>query len=272
MIELYMEKLYFDEKADATIQKYRYELVRFGRSITDFTAITKERVIAYKNEMKKHRAPSTINAAIAAINGFLRFIGKADCTVKPVRVQRESYRDERKMLCKSEYKMLLREANRRGNHKMHLVLETLCALGLRVSELRYITKQVAEKGRVIIENKGKYRTILLPRKLCEKVIQYCQKMNIESGQVFLGRNGKRLRRETIWREMKKLGYSIGLAPSRVFPHNLRHLFATCFYNKTKDIEHLASILGHASINSTRIYTMTSGEEHRRQLESLDLIC
>ena len=271
LINLYMEKLYCDEKAESTIQKYRYELMRFARNIPDFDTITKEAVIAYKAEMKKSRKPSTINAAIAAINGFLRYIGKTDCIVKPVRVQRCNYRDESRMLRKKDYRMLLREAHKCADKTMYLAIETMCALGLRVSELHCITRQAAERGRAIIENKGKYRTMLLPKKLCEKVIAYCQKMGIESGQVFLSGNGKPLRRGTIWRKMKRFGRDAGIELRRVFPHNLRHLFAACFYQKTRDIEHLACFLGHVSMNTTRIYTMTSGEEHRRQLESLGLI-
>ena len=271
LLDLYIEKLYCDEKADATIQKYRYELKRFIGIVTDYTAITKEMVIKYKAEMKKDRAPSTINAAIAAINGFLRFIGKENCIVKPVRIQKNSYRDESRMLSKKEYRMLLREAQRSGKRMVQLAIETLCALGLRVSELRHITRQAAERGSAVIENKGKYRTVLLPQKLSEKVLAYCQYMGIEYGCVFIDRNGKTLRRDAVWREMKKLAGGAGIESSRVFPHNLRHLFATCFYQQTKDIEHLACILGHVNMNTTRIYTMTSGEEHRKQLENLGLI-
>lgn len=270
-VKRYIEKLYCDEKAEATIQKYKYELMRFYKYIS-YSEITKEIVIEYKAEMKKNRAPSTINAAIAAINGFLRFVGKEECMVKPVRTQKCSYRDERCMLTKKEYRLMLQVARRQGDDTIYLVIETICALGLRVSELCYITKQAVEKGLAVIENKGKYRTILLPKSLCEKILRYCKRKKIQSGSVFIGRKGSALGRGAIWREMKKLGRQAGIACKKVFPHNLRHLFAACFYQKTKDIEHLSSILGHENMNTTRIYTMTSGEEHRRQLESLGLIC
>lgn len=208
---------------------------------------------------------------LAAVNGFLKFIGRADLRVKPFKIQRTLFVPKEKELCRYEYMRLIEAARQRKKERLMLIVETICATGIRVSELKFITAGSVETGRAEIKCKGKLRTVFLPPKLCELLKKYIQKQKITAGAVFITRSGKHLDRSNIWREMKKLSALTSVSPKKVFPHNLRHLFARTYYSIEKDLSRLADILGHSSVNTTRIYTIESGQTHARQIERLNLI-
>lgn len=216
-------------------------------------------------------APATVNAKLSALNGLFRFLGWEDCRVRFLKLQRRAFRDPARDLTREEYGRLLETANRQGRGRLALLLETICAAGLRVSEVRCITAEAVLAGRAEIRLKGKIRTILLPGKLCRKLLKYAKKQKIASGEIFLTRSGKAISRRQIWHEVKALCGEAKVAPSKVFPHNLRHLFAAIFYRATRDIVKLADVLGHSSINTTRIYLLSTGEEHVRQLDRMGLV-
>ena len=260
-----------EERSPGTIENY----LRHIRAFTvwlDGAPVTKETAAAWKNSLQESgRAPSTINAMLAAINGLFHFLGWDGCRVKFLRVQRRLFRDAGRELPRPEYERLMETARSRGQERLALLMETICATGIRVSEVQYITVEAAKRGRTDIFLKGKIRTILLPEKLCRKLLKYAQKHKTASGEIFLTRSGRSLSRRQIWAEMKRLCRYAGVEPEKVFPHNFRHLFATIFYRACKDIVRLADVLGHSSIETTRIYLMTSGAEHVRQLDRLGLI-
>ena len=221
--------------------------------------------------LEQGRAPVTINSMLSAVNRFLVFLGREDCKIRFLRIQRRTFRSQERELSRGEYRKLLETAQEQGRERLALLMEAVCSTGIRVSEVRYLTVEAARRGRAEICLKGKIRTILLPAKLCRKLLKYAAKHKTASGEIFLTRSGKSLSRRQIWREMKSLCEKAGVPPAKVFPHNLRHLFATVFYRACRDIVKLADILGHSSINTTRIYLMTSGGEHARQLEKLGLV-
>ena len=221
--------------------------------------------------LSKDYAPVTINSMLAALNGLFHFLGWDECRAKFLKVQRRLFRDAGRELTRQEYERLLAAARARGQERLALLMEAICATGIRVSEVRYITVEAAQRGRTEISLKGKIRTILLPGKLCRKLLKYARKHTTVSGEIFLTRNGTSLSRRQIWTELKRLCKSAGVESAKVFPHNLRHLFATIFYRACKDIVRLADVLGHSSIETTRIYLVTSGAEHARQLERLGLV-
>ena len=260
-----------EERSPGTIENY----LRHIRAFTvwlDGAPVTKETAAAWKNSLQESgRAPSTINAMLAAINGLFHFLGWDGCRVKFLRVQRRLFRDAGRELTRPEYERLMETARSRGQERLALLMETICATGIRVSEVKYITLVAVKRGRTDIFLKGKIRTILLPEKLCRKLLKYAQKHKTASGEIFLTRSGRSLSRRQIWAEMKRLCRYAGVEPEKVFPHNFRHLFATIFYRACKDIVRLADVLGHSSIETTRIYLMTSGAEHVRQLDRLGLI-
>ena len=227
--------------------------------------------MCYKQWLMERYSPASVNVALAALNGFFKFVGWQECQVRPVRVQHRNYTEPCRELSRHEYYRLLKTALQKGNLRLFHLLETICSTGIRVSELRFITVQAVKRGRADICNKGKCRTILMPRKLCEKLLHYCRERGIRQGSVFVTRSGKPISRTNIWAMMKTLCEQARVDKKKVFPHNLRHLFARCFYQCQQDLEHLASLLGHSSINTTRIYTRTSGREHLRQIEQLRLI-
>ena len=216
-------------------------------------------------------SPSTINAKLSAVNGLLRFLGWEECRVKFIKVQKRVFRDSSRDLSRGEYQRLLEAARKLGRERLGLLLEAICATGIRVSEVKYITVEAASSGRTDVSLKGKVRTILLPAKLCRKLLKYAKKQKTASGEIFLSENGASLSRVQIWREMKLLCKTAGVEASKVFPHNLRHLFATTFYRVTRDIVKLADILGHSSINTTRIYLLSTDAEHIQCLERLRLV-
>lgn len=267
----YDASLRTDERAPGTLEKYLRDLRAFLVWL-DGRPVTKELAHQWKEELQtRGYAPVTINSMLSALNGLFRFLGWEECRVKFLKVQRRLFRDERRDLNQSEYKRLLETAHQLGRERLALLMETICATGIRVSEVRYITVEAARDGKAEIALKGKIRTILLPNKLSRKLLKYAKRQKIASGEIFLTRSGKALSRRQIWAEMKRLCRHAGVEPSKVFPHNLRHLFATAFYRACKDIAHLADLLGHSSVETTRIYLISSGTEHARQIERLGLV-
>lgn len=270
-IAAYGRDLATEERSHGTIENYLRH-VRIFSAWLNGVPVTKEQTAGWKEYLlSQGYAPTTINSMLAALNTFLRFIGLEDCRVRALRVQRRLFQSEERELSRQEYQRLLDTARTLGRDRLALVMETICAAGIRVSEVRYITVEAAQRGRAEISLKGKIRTILLPRKLCRKLLKYAKKNKTVSGEIFLTRNGTSLSRRQIWAELKHLCKYAGVEPSKVFPHNLRHLFATIFYKACKDIVRLADVLGHSSIETTRIYLVTSGTEHIRQLERLGLV-
>ena len=213
----------------------------------------------------------TVNAMLAALNGFFRFLGRTDCRVKFLKIQRRLFREAGRELTRPEYERLHAAAQSRGQERLALLMETICATGIRVSEVKYITVEAARRGRADISLKGKIRTILVPNKLCRKLLKYAKAQKTASGEIFLTRSGKGLSRKQIWAEMKAICAAARVAPSKVFPHNLRHLFARTFYRVCRDVAKLADLLGHSSIETTRIYLISAGAEHARALERLGLV-
>lgn len=263
-------ELFEQERAKKTIERYQHQLRAFAQW-TEGRTVTKELTVRYKQWLMERYSPASVNVTLAALNGFFKFMGWQECRVRPVRVQRRHYAEPSRELSREEYYRLLKIARQKGNMRLFHLLETICSTGIRVSELRFITVQAVKRGRADICNKGKYRTILLPRKLCGKLLEYCRERGIWQGSVFVTRSGRPIDRTNVWAMMKALCTQAHVDAKKVFPHNLRNLFARCFYQKQRDLEHLATLLGHSSINTTRIYTRTSGEEHLRQIERLGLL-
>lgn len=270
-IRSYARFLRKEERAPATVEKYIRDVRAFaawlgGRPVTkDLSAQWKAALL------EENQAPATVNAKLSAINGLFRFLGWNGCRVKFLKLQRRVFRDASRELSRSEYDRLVEAAGKAPGDRLSLLLQTICATGIRVSEVRYITVQAALAGRTEVALKGKIRTILLPGSLCRKLLKFAKKQKIASGEIFLAKDGKSLSRYQIWRGMKALCKAAGVEPSKVFPHNLRHLFATLFYKSTQDIVKLADVLGHSSINTTRVYLQSTGAEHARQLERLKLV-
>lgn len=259
-----------DEHSAGTISKYRRDLTAFARWL-DGRAVTKESATAWKAcLLNRDYTPRTINSMLAALNSFFRFMDW-NIKVRFLKVQRQIFRDSSRELTKEEYDRLLAAARESGQERLALIMETLCATGIRVSELRYITVEAAKAGRATITLKGKIRTILLPAKLYRKLSKYAKKQKIASGAIFRTKSGKSITRRQVWYELKRLCRAAGVEPTKVFPHNLRHLFATTFYRACRDIVRLADMLGHSSIDTTRIYLTVSGAEQQRQLDRLGLI-
>ena len=259
------------ERRPATVAKYLREIQAFAGSLRPGQLVTKETVLAWKEALAQRCAPSTVNGKLAALNTFFGFLGWGECRVKPLRRQRELFRDPGRELDKGDYLRLLDAARKTGNWRLYYLMETLASTGVRVSELQYVTVQALHTGRAWVEGKGKGRLVLLTAKLCRTLGKYCRKRGIVSGPVFVTRSGRPLDRSNIWREMRALCAQAGVEAKRVFPHNFRHLFARAFYALEKDIAKLADLLGHASVETTRIYIMESGAEHTRQVERLGLI-
>lgn len=260
-----------EERAGGTIAKYLRDVGAFAAWL-DGREVTRETAAAWKTHLLEQRyAPVTVNSMLAALNGLFRYLGWDECRVKFLKVQRRLFRDASRELTRQEYQRLTDAARQRGQERLALLMETICATGIRVSEVRYITVKAAREGRTEIALKGKIRTVLLPGKLCRKLLKYARKQKTVSGEIFLTRNGSSLSRRQIWAEMKRLCVRAGVEPSKVFPHNLRHLFARAFYRACKDMARLADILGHSSLETTRIYLLTTGTEHRRQMERLGLV-
>ncbi len=258
-----------EEKSAATQEKYLRD-VRVFCVYADDNEITKELVVAWKRHLVEQGfAVRSINSMLASVNSLLDFLGLSNCKSKNIRMQQQTYCTEDKELTKAEYMRLL-DASKK-NEQLNLVIQTICGTGIRVSELRYFTVEAIRHGEVTVDCKSKTRTILVPGKLKNILLNYAKKHGITTGSIFITRTGKPLNRSNIWSAMKKLCETAGVKPSKVFPHNLRKLFARTFYGIEKDIAKLADILGHSSINTTRIYIITTGVEHRRKIERLGLI-
>ena len=260
------------ERSPATVEKYTRNVRAFFLYL-DGQAVSKDTVMAWKEYLQREEnlSPSTINARLAALNDLFAFLGWTDCRTHYLKIQRRMFRDAGRDLDRQDYEKLIAAAHELGRDRIALIMETICATGIRVSEVRYITVEAVQAGRTTISLKGKIRTILLPGKLCRKLLKFAKREKITSGEIFLTRGGNPVGRCQIWAEMKRLCRTAGVAPSKVFPHNLRHLFATAYYRIYKDIVKLADILGHSSVETTRIYLLTTGQEHRRQLERLQLV-
>lgn len=269
-LQEFIHELYCDEKSQQTIEKYQLACRRF-LTFADGRDIDKELVLAYKETLVAQYAPATVNAALSGINAFLRYAELEKCCVRQLRIQRQIYYAPEKELHYEEYCRLVYAAQDQGDEQLSLLLQTICSTGIRVSELPYITVAAARYGRATVTNKGKTRVVLLPRLLQTKLLRFAAEQGIRSGSVFITSEGTALDRSTVWRRMKELCPYAGVAPEKVFPHNLRHLFACAFYEQDKDPIKLADLLGHASLNTTRIYTAASGFEHERQLNRMKLV-
>lgn len=268
-IKEFSKHLCREEKSTATVEKYLRDARAFC-VYADGNEITKELVVGWKKQLVENGyAVRSINSMLASLNSLLDFLGWSDCKVKAIKQQKKVYCAEEKELSKAEYMRLLEAAKKKP--QLQLVMQTICGTGIRVSELRFFTVEDVKRGEVLVNCKGKSRTILIPGKLRKLLLDYAQKEKIRFGVIFVTRNGKPLNRSCIWAQMKALCEEAGVNPSKVFPHNLRKLFARTFYGIEKDIAKLADILGHSSIDTTRIYIMTTGSEHRRKIERLGLV-
>lgn len=260
-----------EEKSENTVKKYLRDMRAFAAYLNG-AEVTKETVITFKSKLLgESYSVRSINSMLASLNGLFSFLGWEDCRVKSVKLQRQIYCPEEKELTKAEYMRLADTAKQKGNERLNLILQTICGTGIRVSELQYITVEAVKNREATVSLKGKTRSVFLVKELRKKLIRYAAKQNIQSGAVFITRTGKPMNRTNIWREMKGLCKQAGVNPKKVFPHNLRHLFARTFYGIEKDIAKLADILGHSSINTTRIYIISTGSEHRRRMEHMRLI-
>ena len=264
-------KIYLQEKEKtaATVEKYMRDITAFAQWLNG-REIEKTLLLEYKATLLKRLSARSVNSVISSINSLLEYLG-CDIRVKTLKIQRRMFIDKTRELTRAEYERLLNAARAEGNERLRLLIQTICATGIRVSELEHITVEAANNGRAEIYCKGKLRIILLPRELCKMLKEYTNERKIKSGSVFVTKTGHPLDRSNIWSDMKKLCKKARGDDSKVFPHNLRHLFARTFYSKKRDIVRLADILGHSSVNTTRIYTMESGDEHRKLLECLDLL-
>lgn len=269
LIDSYSVSLREQEKAPATIQKYTHDLNALYAYLPG-GIITKTSLISWKEHLIEQYAATSVNAILAAANSFLTFCGWTDCRVKPLKIQRDLFCRADKELTRDEYERLVRSAENAGDRRLSLILQTICATGIRVSELQFITVEAAQTGRAEVCNKGKRRTIFLPEKLCRTLLKFIGKEKT-AGAVFVTRSGKPVDRSNVWRSMKSLCESAGVIPEKVYPHNLRHLFARVFYMLQKDLSRLADILGHTNINTTRLYTIESGIIHARLIERMRLV-
>lgn len=269
-MEQYAVFLQEQEKSAATIQKYIHDLALLQKFL-DGKAFEKADLIAWKTEIASKYAAASVNTMIAALNGFLEFCGWSDWKIKPLKIQKSLFCDAEKELSRNEYRKLVSAAERDGNERLSLVIQTICATGIRVSELQYMTAEAVAAGRALITNKGKRRTVFLPNKLCLVLRKYLKQQNRTTGPVFVTRSGKPLDRSNIWRDMKRLCETAGVYTEKVFPHNLRHLFARTYYAMEHDLSRLADILGHSNINTTRIYTIESGRVHAKQMDHMGLL-
>lgn len=259
------------ERSPGTIENYLRHVRAFAAWLAG-RPVTKEAAADWKEYLlDKGYCPNTINAMLGGLNRFFAFAGWNECQVKSLRLQRRLFRDDSRELTRAEYDRLIAAAHALGRERLALLMEAICATGIRVSEVQYITVEAARAGRAEVALKGKIRTILIPSKLCRKLLKYAKQQKTASGEIFLTRNGTPLSRRQIWAEMKGLCKTAGVAASKVFPHNLRHLFAAAFYRASRDIVKLADVLGHSSLETTRIYLLTSGAEHQRQLDRLGLV-
>ena len=270
LINSFKTYLIEEEKSENTIEKYIRDVTFFvmwlaGREATKILALN------YKKKLCEKYAPSSVNAAISSLNSFFAFTGWHDIRIKALKIQRQIFSNKDKELTKAEYERLLTAAKSKKNERLYLLMQTICSTGIRVSELRFVTCDAVKKGQAVISCKGKMRTIFLPKELCKMLKDYIKKQGIKYGSVFVSRNGKPLDRSYIWKMLKNLCEAAGVPRDKVFPHNFRHLFARTYYSLQKDIVRLANILGHSSVETTRIYTIETGDICRGQIQKLGLL-
>lgn len=262
--------LYYNEKAGATVTKYILAVRRLAEYLGD-RQISKNLLLKYRDKLQEKYKAQTVNGVLSAINAWLCFMGKEKMRVKLLKIQRQVFLSEEKELNMAEYKRLLGAARKTGKERLYMIMLTLCGTGIRISELKYITVESARAGRADIHMKGKSRTVLLQKKLCRKLLAYARIHGIREGQIICTKNGKPVDRSNICRELKRLCKSAGINPSKVFPHNFRHLFARKFYEVEKNLAYLADILGHSNIETTRIYVAVSAKAHEHVLEKMQLV-
>ena len=270
ILKSFQAELIKQERAPATIEKYMHDIRTFYAWLGS-REVTPETVHEWKKSLTERFSPGTVNGKLAALNALFTFTGWTDCRARSLKLQRRAFRDDARELTRDEFYRLVATAERLGKERLALLLEAIGSTGVRVSEVKYFTVESARLGRAEIALKGKIRTILLPGKLCRKLLKYARKQKIASGEIFLTRSGKPINRKQIWAEMKTLCKQAGVQPGKVFLHNLRHLFAQTFYHQTRDVVKLADVLGHSSLSTTRIYLISTGAEHRRELEKLKLV-
>lgn len=269
-VEDYIIYLKNEERSYATIQQYKRDILCF-LAFAGQEELTRDDALRYKQELEEKYQPVSVNAKLSALNSFFSYIKREELKLKLLKIQKSAYCPADRELSKDEYLQLITVAGSKKNRKMSLLLQTICGTGIRVSEVRFITVEAVLRGEAVIHLKGKTRTILLPKKLQNELKKYIKRKKITSGPIFITRSGRPLDRSNIWKMMKSLCRDAGVDEKKVFPHNLRHLFARCFYAINKDIAKLADILGHSSINTTRIYIITSGKEHQKRLDELGLV-
>lgn len=271
-VKHFRQRLIEEEKCPATIDKYVGDVRSFLGDTEEGALITKERVIQYKQELiSRQYAVATINGVIASLNSFFKGMGWYDCVVKSLKMQRTAFRSQERELSKQEYYRLLNEAKRTGNMRLYYLMQTICATGIRVSELKFITMEAVRAGKARVSLKGKNRMVLLPTALCQELKRYAKERGITAGSIFITKSGRPMDRSNIFKEMKQLCEGAGVDSSKVFPHNLRHLFACIYYKVERDIARLADILGHSSVETTRIYLKASSAEQEKQLGQLGLV-
>lgn len=270
LIQKFKEHLIDEEKSVATLDKYIRDITVFMQWSND-QELCKSLVLEYKQEIIGKYAPASVNSIISSLNSFFVYNEWYDLKVKSIKIQKQIFANKDKELTKAEYERLLKAAKSKNNQRLYYLMQTICSSGLRVSELKYVTCDAVRCGQATINCKGKMRIVILPKQLCKMLKGYIKENNIKSGSVFVSKNGKSLDRSNIWSDMKKLCESAGVSKDKVFPHNLRHLFARTYYSLQKDVVRLADILGHSNVNTTRIYTMSTGETHRQQLQKLGLL-
>lgn len=270
LIQKFKEYLIDEEKSAATLDKYIRDITVFMHWSNN-QELGKSLVLEYKQEIIEKYAPASVNSIISSLNSFFVYNEWYDLKVKSIKIQKQIFANKDKELTKSEYERLLKAAKSKNNQRLYYLMQTICSSGLRVSELKYVTTDAVRCGQATINCKGKMRIVILPKQLCKMLKEYIKENNIKSGSVFVSKNGKPLDRSNIWSDMKKLCEAAGVSKDKVFPHNLRHLFARTYYSLQKDVVRLADILGHSNVNTTRIYTMSTGEIHRQQLEKLGLL-
>lgn len=269
-IDDFRKHLILEEKSRATVEKYIRDIKIFKEFISD-SEVTKESVIEYKEYLQKQYSVRSVNSMLASINSLFSFMDWHDIRVRAVRLQQQVFCSEEKELTRDEYTRLCKAAEKRHNERLALILQTICGTGIRVSELEYITVEAVQRGEAMVRCKGKTRAVFIVKKLKRKLLRYAAAKNIKHGSIFITRTGRPVNRTNIWREMKSLCEEADVEPGKVFPHNLRYLFARVFYNIRKDIARLADILGHSSISTTRIYIISTGTEHRKCMENMHLI-
>ncbi len=267
----FKKRLRMEEKSEATIAKYVHDVSAFADYLNG-VPITKDLAILYKQQLiDRDYAVRSVNSVIASLNSYFSFAGLSNFKLKSIKIQRQIFCAEEKELSKAEYERLVKAAKQKGNERLNLIIQTICGTGIRVSELKFITVKAVRNGKATVSLKGKTRFVFIVKELQKKLLRYIAEQGITEGCVFVTKNGKPVNRTNIWKEMKKLCECAKVNPSKVFPHNLRHLFARTFYKIEKDIAKLADILGHSNIDTTRIYIVTNGDEHRRHMENMCLI-